>query len=97
MGTQTASSGGATATFYLRGLGQQRSGNGSEPAVAVYLDDFYYPALAGDLLKALDIQQVEVLRGPQELCSGAIPLAGRSGMRRASRKRVRRLCRRNSG
>src|SRR5688500_17976906 len=45
--TQTAGDSGGSATFFLRGLGQQRSGNGSEPAVGIYIDDFYFPSLQG--------------------------------------------------
>jgi iron complex outermembrane receptor protein len=76
VGTQTAGPGASAATFFIRGLGQQRSGNGSEPAVALYIDDFYYPALAGNILKALDVKQVEVLRGPQGTLFGRNTIGG---------------------
>ncbi|MBP7338628.1 TonB-dependent receptor [Niveispirillum sp.] len=65
VGSQTNGPGANSATFWIRGLGQLRAGNGSEPSVPLYIDDFYYPGIAGNVLRAMDIEQVEVLRGPQ--------------------------------
>jgi len=65
IGSQTNGPGANSATFWIRGLGQIRAGNGSEPSVPLYIDDFYYPGIAGNVLRAMDIEQVEVLRGPQ--------------------------------
>lgn len=74
--TQTAGDGGGSATFFLRGMGQQRSANGSEPAVGVYIDDIYYPSLEGTIFSILDIEQVEVLRGPQGTLFGRNTIGG---------------------
>jgi len=74
--TQTAGNSGGSATFFLRGLGQQRSGNGTSPAVGVYIDDFYYPSLQGAIFTILDLQQVEVLRGPQGTLFGRNTIGG---------------------
>lgn len=75
-GSQTNGPGGTSATFWIRGLGQERSGNGSEPSVPLYIDDFYYPSIAGNILRAMDIEQVEVLRGPQGTLFGRNSIGG---------------------
>lgn len=76
MSAQTASQGGNAASFAIRGLGQQRDGNGTQPAVAIYIDDFYYPTIAGNLLSALDVSTIEVLRGPQGTLFGRNAVGG---------------------
>ena len=74
--TQAAGNSGGSATFFLRGMGQQRSGNGTSPAVGIYIDDFYYPSLQGAVFNILDLQQVEVLRGPQGTLFGRNTIGG---------------------
>ncbi len=72
----TTGPGASSSAFYIRGLGQQRSANGSDPAVALYIDDFYYPSLSTKVLRTLDVAQVEVLRGPQGTLFGRNTIGG---------------------
>jgi iron complex outermembrane receptor protein len=74
--TEVHGPGGGSATFFLRGVGQERAGNGSQPAVGVYVDDFYYPSLNGAIFNILDLDQVEVLRGPQGTLFGRDTIGG---------------------
>jgi iron complex outermembrane receptor protein len=50
---------------HLRGIGTQYSSPGNESAVAFYIDDIYITDLNNALLQLNDIDQVEVLKGPQ--------------------------------
>ncbi len=48
----------------------------SEPGVAVYVDDVYLGTLTGSSMDLLDIERVEVLRGPQGTLFGKNSLGG---------------------
>jgi iron complex outermembrane recepter protein len=74
--TQTAGNGSGSAVYFIRGVGQERQGNGSEPAVGIYVDDFYYPTLYGSDFNIIDLDQVEVLRGPQGTLFGRNTIGG---------------------
>ncbi|PXA82866.1 hypothetical protein DMC47_45230 [Nostoc sp. 3335mG] len=49
----------------IRGIGSQNSGLGDSSNVAIYVDGVYQPSESGQLIDLPDIQQVEVLKGPQ--------------------------------
>lgn len=53
------------AAFFIRGLGSSRNAINQESAVALYIDDAYYGRSDGALLSVLDVESIEVLRGPQ--------------------------------
>src|SRR5690606_9523320 len=53
------------ASFALRGVGQNTIIVYFEAPVAVLVDDFVLPSVQTQLLDTFDVEQVEVLRGPQ--------------------------------
>ncbi len=63
-------------TAFIRGVGQGDTNLASEPGVAFYIDDVYYPLLFGSNFDLLDLDRVEVLRGPQGTLFGRNALAG---------------------
>ena len=62
---QTSRGTNSTLTAFIRGLGQQDPLWGYEPGVGIYVDDVYIARPQGAVLDLLDVQRIEVLRGPQ--------------------------------
>ncbi len=60
----------------IRGVGQYDFDPALESGVAVYLDDVYYPQRTGALLSLLDLDRVEILRGPQGTLAGRNAIGG---------------------
>jgi iron complex outermembrane recepter protein len=67
-------SGEALAGFAIRGMGVNTTD--SNATVGVYVDDVYDPSIYGNALGLLDVQSVEVLRGPQGTLFGRNTIAG---------------------
>ena len=67
---------GAGVSVTLRGLGTTNTQFSAEPAVAYYIDDVYYPFLFGSNFDLLDLERVEVLRGPQGTLFGRNAISG---------------------
>ena len=54
-----------TITPFLRGIGSPFSQIGSEASIATYVDGVYYTRLSAILYRLNDVEQLEVLKGPQ--------------------------------
>jgi len=67
---------GAGVSVTLRGIGTTDTQFSNEPAVAYYIDDVYYPFLFGSNFDLLDLDHVEVLRGPQGTLFGRNAISG---------------------
>jgi iron complex outermembrane receptor protein len=72
----------------IRGLGAPfgLTNDGIEPGVGLYIDGVFYARPASATLDFLDVEQVEVLRGPKARCSARTPPPAPSTSPRASRR-----------
>lgn len=62
--------------IYIRGVGQPDALQTFDPAVGVYVDDVYYARIRGTQFDLLDLERVEVLRGPQGTLYGKNTIGG---------------------
>ena len=62
--------------IYIRGIGQPDALQTFDPAVGVYVDDVYLSRIRGNQLDLLDVDRVEVLRGPQGTLYGKNTIGG---------------------
>ena len=51
--------------IFIRGIGQPDALQSFDPGVGMYVDDVYYSRINGSMFSLFDVQQIEVLRGPQ--------------------------------
>ncbi len=75
-GTAAVSGSSVASTIFIRGIGQTDFTLNSDPGVGVYLDGVYIARSVGGLLDLLNIQSVEVLRGPQGTLFGKNTIGG---------------------
>ncbi|MCW3838340.1 TonB-dependent receptor [Sphingomonas canadensis] len=74
--TQGSSAYGSGMTAYIRGIGQYDTNFALEPGVGMYIDDVYHGVLVGSMFDLLDLDRVEVLRGPQGTLAGKNSIGG---------------------
>ena len=68
--------GGAGLIAFIRGVGQTDFNYALDPGVGVYIDDVYIPTLSSSLLELMDLNRVEILRGPQGTLAGKNAIGG---------------------
>lgn len=67
---------GGVASVTIRGIGVADVEKSIDPAVGVVLDEIYLGTSSGNLVRAIDIDRVEVLRGPQGTLFGRNAIGG---------------------
>jgi iron complex outermembrane receptor protein len=75
LSSDTGNFGGVGAVF-IRGIGQSDQHPAVDPGVGMYVNDIYYGVMAGAIFDLLDIDRVEVLRGPQGTLAGKNSIGG---------------------
>jgi iron complex outermembrane receptor protein len=68
--------GGSGLIAFIRGVGQVDFNYALDPGVGVYIDDVYIPTLSSSLLELIDLDRVEILRGPQGTLAGKNSIGG---------------------
>jgi len=68
--------GGAGLIAFIRGVGQVDFNYALDPGVGVYIDDVYIPTLSSSMLDLMDLERIEILRGPQGTLAGKNSIGG---------------------
>lgn len=71
----------SAASFHMRGIGQSGIESHDDPRVALYIDGAYQSRSAVGLGDMFDVEQVEILRGPQGALYGRNAFAGAVSIR----------------
>jgi len=66
----------SAASIFIRGIGNNEPSSVSEQGVGVYLDGVYLARAAGAVFDLIDLERIEVLRGPQGTLFGRNTIGG---------------------
>ncbi len=66
----------SAATVFIRGVGQNDFTPNTDPGVGIYVDGVYYARSVGAVLDLLDLERIEILRGPQGTLFGRNTIGG---------------------
>ncbi len=79
----TAQGPGGVAAAYIRGIGVSEVEKNFDPAVGVVVDGIFLGTMTGGITRAIDLESVEVLRGPQGTLFGRNTIGGVVHLRRS--------------
>ncbi|HWK42879.1 MAG TPA: TonB-dependent receptor [Croceibacterium sp.] len=61
---------GKSMSAFIRGLGQADISPSVEPGVGIYIDDVYFATVTASIFDLMDLDRIEILRGPQGTLAG---------------------------
>lgn len=74
--TSSSFAGASTFQGYIRGIGQSDFAINTDPGVGVYVDGVYYARTVGSAIDLMDVERIEVLKGPQGTLFGRNTIGG---------------------
>ena len=74
--TSSTFAGADTFQAFIRGVGQSDFALNTDPGVGLYIDGVYFARAPGSVIDLLDIERVEVLKGPQGTLFGRNSIGG---------------------